>query len=481
MRPVVVMLALGAVGCTDEAVYPALLESRSESSLVFANPEEDCVECHPDHVAEWRISNHAYGSRDPVFVAMVQMGQHQTRGKLGQFCIQCHAPAAMALGKTPVFYDEVRKRYNQRIKTLTQTGTLGVSCDVCHSITEIIAPLNAQMVTNPNGVQRGPIESPVANEAHESLHDPAFAKSEICAPCHAVTNPRGALIEQTFAEWTFSSFPSRGKECQTCHMPQYRGRAAPDAPERDLHRHVMVGVDVSLLPEDQFPGYHELRALAAEMLRSSAEFSLTYQADAGELVARIVNLAGHALPSGATADRQLWIELTVTDADGEEVFVSGTLDANGDIRDAVAKHNLAPGTDPHLAYFGQQMLFVPAIDGVDDPAALARLRAQTTAACLPIGVGVTTERVDARPVTFPWQANWQCDFLVPPDGAAEHEYPMGTLAPGEYTARARLFFRTFPPHMLRRLEEVGGLDPAVKGRVPTVKIAEALVRFDVDP
>jgi len=58
---------------------------------------------------------------------------------------------------------------------------------------------------------------------------------------------------------------------------------------------------------------------------------------------------------------------------------------------------------------------------------------------------------------------------------------MATLPPGDYSATAKLFYRTFPPHVLRKLEQLGELDPMVKERVPIVKMAEELVPFRVDP
>jgi nitrate/TMAO reductase-like tetraheme cytochrome c subunit len=47
-----------------------------------------------------------------------------------------------------------------------------------------------------------------------------------CGGCHAVTNPKGARIEETFPEWAASSFAERDETCQDCHMPAYEGRAA---------------------------------------------------------------------------------------------------------------------------------------------------------------------------------------------------------------------------------------------------------------
>jgi len=43
--------------------------------------------------------------------------------------------------------------------------------------------------------------------------------------------------------------------------------------------------------------------------------------------------AGHNLPTGFAAERQTWLEVIVRDSAGKEIYVSGDLDKNGDLRD----------------------------------------------------------------------------------------------------------------------------------------------------
>ena len=161
------------------------------------------------------------------------------------------------------------------------------------------------------------------------------------------------------------------------------------------------------------------------------------------VVVDIVNHTGHALPSGATAERQMWIEVIVRNEQGDIVFESGTLDENGDLRDPIEGHSTAPGSDPQLVYYGQQMIDDPTRQ---DPFSTAEIKA----------------------VTFPWQASWIENRLLAADGQAEHRCDIGNVPSGNYTATVRMLFRTFPMYFLRKLEEKAGLDPAVKGRVPTV-------------
>src|SRR5579883_1120826 len=59
-----------------------------------------CQACHPTHYQQWSGSMHAYAADDPVFLAMNQRGQRETGGKLGTFCVQCHAPMAVHEGAT---------------------------------------------------------------------------------------------------------------------------------------------------------------------------------------------------------------------------------------------------------------------------------------------------------------------------------------------------------------------------------------------
>jgi len=478
------MLALGLVAvaaCGEEPVEPAqpdLLVDRDFKVLAFDDPHDKCAECHAQHVAEWELSNHAYAAVDPVFLAMLRVGQEATKGKLGQFCIQCHTPPGMAMGQTVVTFDAIKVVWRQDLAELSVTARKGVSCDVCHSVTEVLEPVNARAVLTPDGTRRGTIKDPVATTAHGSAYSELHGTSEVCGMCHAVTNPKGSLVEETFPEWAESSAASEGKNCQSCHMPAYAGKAAPDGPERTLHRHTFVGVDVSLLPPEAFPGYEELRELTGQLLQASARLEASVDPETANLELTIENLAGHALPSGATAERQLWVEVIVTDQAGEVVFESGTVDGNGDLRTGLAAQTEAPGTDPQLVSYGQLLVNVPGLERVS-PHAQTSIRVAAERDCLPMGLGGLNPRNGIEPVDFPWEANWQCNHMLRPDAVDHPVYALGPLARGKYVAHVRLLFRSLPPYFLRKLEKLGGLDPAVKTRVPTVVMAERRVPFTV--
>lgn len=442
------------------------------TELSFDSPDQ-CQGCHPEHYEQWSMSPHAYAAQDPVFLAMVELGQRRTKGELGEFCVQCHTPPGTLSGQTAVEFDELTQTYVQDLQALDPVAQAGVSCDVCHSIESIEHPFNAGINYATDGHKRGTIEDPQDAGAHGSEYSPLHKESELCSGCHGVINDQGALLDLTYDEWLGSSHAEQGRTCQDCHMKPSTGAVALGGPEdRQLHDHHFVGVDVSLLPPEQFPGYDQMRELTRQLLQSAAQMEV--QAQQRALDVTVQNLAGHALPTGSTADRQMWLQLEVTDEDGQVVFTSGTLDERDDIRDGLAAHSLEPGTDPQLAYWGQQLIYDPRIAQATNPAEREQAQRLASEDCLPMGLGAVVPQSPMQPVSFGWDANWQCDYLIAADSAQTHHYVLPADMPrGRYHATVRLLYRTFPPHFLRGLEQDAGLDPDVRDRVPTVVMAEA--------
>ena len=262
-------------------------------------------------------------------------------------------------------------------------------------------------------------------------------------------------------------------------MPEYLGRAAPDAPMRELHRHTFVGVDVSLLAPEEFPGYDTMRELTRALLESSADMSMRVNPQRGLIEVVTANLGGHALPSGATAERQMWIEAIIRDEAGRVVFQSGTLDEHGDIRDGIASHSTKPGTDPQLAYYGQYLIEDAVLNGLTEPGAIEARKRELDGLCDAIIAGGNDAPSDVKVVTFPWEANWQCNRMIAADSSAKHTFDFGSLPRGKYAVELRLLFRTFPPYFLRKLEDIAGLDAAVKTRVPLVTMTRREAMFQV--
>ncbi len=288
---------------------------------------ETCRPCHPVHYEEWKSSMHAYAMKDPVFHSGWEEEQAHRPETGEQFCIQCHNPYSYVSGS--------------EVDTANALISEGIGCDLCHSMVAV----HDQVVTADNvaasaeyflnvesGIKFGEITDPVDNGFHGSMGLSMFNSSSMCLPCHNL-NIRELDAEITFTEWAGSGFAAMSIECQTCHMADYQGYAAdpaanPGVPERTVHHHSMVGVDLDL--SKSLTDNPQGEAVVA-MLQSAADLDVTgtptVDNDTLHLSLTIQNLTGHSFPSGVSFARELWLELQVFD--GSQVyFSSGLLDSH---------------------------------------------------------------------------------------------------------------------------------------------------------
>lgn len=280
-----------------------------------------CAECHPSHYDEWSGSMHAYAAEDPLFRAMNARGQREAG--IGDFCVKCHAPLALRLGKTTDGLNLAEVPQALR----------GVTCYFCHNTDGVEASHSNSLHLARDGVMRGAIADPLENSFHGAAYSPLHDRdklesSALCGSCHDVVNGHGVALERTFAEWQASVFNQApaGATCGQCHMDQSRelGLAAqvPSAPLRRLHSHSFPGVDLALTP---FPGREQQRALVTQLLDTTLQSALCVRgiASAARIEVILDNVAaGHAFPSGSAQDRRLWVEL-VAEAAGEVIYSSG--------------------------------------------------------------------------------------------------------------------------------------------------------------
>lgn len=287
-----------------------------------------CAACHPEHVREWEGSMHAYASTDPLFRALNAKGQRETNGELGDFCVRCHAPLAVALGLTEDGLD----------LDSIDPALLGVNCYFCHSAEAVHGQSNNPIELARDGVMRGSYADPVETVFHRSAYSPlldrdAAESASLCGSCHDIVTQSGAHIERTYLEWQESVYAREDTAfqrltCGNCHLP---GEDAPIAtrtgesfPVRRRHGHGMPGVDVALT---DFPHREEQLAAVQGELDRVLNPQLCVEVDPVGLETSITvdleNLAsGHSFPSGATADRRAWVELTAWTG-GEVVWRSG--------------------------------------------------------------------------------------------------------------------------------------------------------------
>lgn len=337
-----------------------------------------CQTCHPDHLSEWASGPHAFASTDGVFDAMHRAGQEGSGGAIEDFCFRCHAPAAHLRRKA-----QTRRRcleltggceeedYETEITPIADLGEHGVSCVVCHELSQIHALENAEISIRPGRLALDDADVHAHNtrdwlrwesfdaEVQERLEqacaeldvcvlDPsgepprALRVNALCGSCHEVISPRGVAVEETFSEWLDGGYAATGKTCVDCHMRQVQGPVARSSTTRNQrHTHRFAGVDIPLDLElvSQFladaAGDEAARAYAERaadevqtLLATAARMQATpldvQTLGSGRRVVpldvRIDNLGGHSLPSGATQEREMWVRVRAFADDAAEPF-----------------------------------------------------------------------------------------------------------------------------------------------------------------
>jgi hypothetical protein len=354
----------------------------------------------------------------------------RTSGELGQFCIGCHSPIGTLTGTTPnTPFDP---------ETMPDIVQAGISCDVCHSMTAAAPSATeegVELTLDPGDTKYGPLPAldpgPGVHKTEQNIE--LFGNSTMCRACHNLT-VRGIGMEQTFDEWENSIYASRGdSHCQGCHMPTYAGQAALGGPERpNLHRHWFTGVDVALTA---FPDAAGNMARVRQLLRESAQLDVAAPAavaagDTADVLVSVENdRTGHALPSGTSFSRQMWVEV-IAAAGPDTLYRSGDLDPNGDLRDIHSV--LDPGGDPDL------FLFTSVLEGGED-------------------------------VTVFTATGIQSSLLAPFERRTRtYRVPVPPAVNGPITVSVRLLFRPLPPYKVRAAGA-----PELVARIPIFDMAAA--------
>lgn len=340
-RCAVTLCALAAIaGCKEDKTSPT--QDGGEPSTLsreqLMNPET-CKDCHPNHYREWASSMHAYAIDDPIFIAMNARGQREA--KLGEFCVNCHAPLAVREGYAKDGnLDEIPKPLR------------GVTCYFCHNVESVNGTHNNPIKLANDTTMRGGLHDARRPSAHGVEYSPFLdgariqESSKMCGSCHDIVTPAGVHLERTYAEWKESLFShgAGAASCSSCHMDGRPGIAADDlnvrVPARRVHSHLFPGVDLALTP---FRDEEIQRKNIECALRDAVRVSLCPNPD-GRFQVLLETNAGHRLPTGASQDRRMWLEVIAYDADGKPTFESGVV-ADGDVVD---KPQGTPGHDPNL-------------------------------------------------------------------------------------------------------------------------------------
>lgn len=329
--------------------------------------------CHEEIYEEWQVSAHRYAAMDVGFQKVQAVMGEQNGPESTRYCGGCHDPISLFSGNKTIYTTEDDL-------TNIQGYQEGISCIACHAIEKTDVKGNANYVINqPNRYMYELHEGKAAKfisdflirsypEYHvQSLQHKMFKSPEFCAACHKqfideeVNNVGWVQLQNQYDNWRKSKWnhpgdPEKTIECRECHMPLVESDEPASGDDLDYNRTPDDGKHRShrFLAANQFmplalklPGAEKQVELTEQWLQG--KFKIPEIADKWEagpavpvelVVPEMVspgeeikieavvtnNKVGHDFPTGPLDIIQAWVELTVTDQDGNEVFTSGKVD-----------------------------------------------------------------------------------------------------------------------------------------------------------
>jgi hypothetical protein len=447
------VVASGLVGLVSNAVSCSSKSAPTYFARDTLLDPETCKQCHTDHFADWSASMHAYASDDPVFRAMNQRGQRETKGQLGSFCVKCHAPMALNEGATTdgLNLDAVPAKLH------------GVTCFYCHTVDAVQGTHNNPLVLAGDITMRGEYPDPVANAAHpaaySTLHDRNQVDSaKLCGACHDIVAPPGAAIERTYAEWQASLFSHTqgGDTCGQCHMEELPlGDAlepiaqAPNVFARKYHAHTFPAVDQALTPG--FPAAPSADGSLQDFLNTTVATALCVVQQDGNGAIRVIldNIAaGHSVPSGSAQDRRMWAEV-IAYAAGKVIYQSGVVPAGAPVTGLT--------TDPDL-WLVRDCMF----DAQGAEVGMFWQAATVESNILPFPV--TSDQTDPR-----YYQTHVVQFYP--------RSPAATLPAPPDKVTLRLLLQPIGLDVLQDLESSGDLDAGIAAAMPTLVFPEPILTW----
>ena len=324
--------------------------------------------CHNEILKEWEVSAHRWSAMDPAFRAVQSIMGEQNGPESTRYCGGCHDPISLFSGTKNLFVDDLTNPigYDE-----------GVSCIVCHGIKETDVQGNANyLIESPERYLFELSDNKVARwtsdfliraypgQHVESLQHKLFKSPEFCAACHKqfideeINSVGWVQLQNQYDNWRKSRWnhpgdPAKTIECRECHMPLVSSSDPASGDDLDYNRsdddgrhrsHRFLGANQFMPTHLKLPGAEEQVRLVEEWLRGDLEIpeiadkwkdgpavpvvlNVPEEVRAGQEVAVQVeivnNKPGHDFPTGPLDIIQAWIEITVTDAAGREVFASG--------------------------------------------------------------------------------------------------------------------------------------------------------------
>ncbi len=327
-----------------------------------------CGRCHPQAYSEWRQSLHSNSFRTPFYRTSVNILAHTKGIEFTRHCDSCHNPVGVLTGAlTPG--SQVDRKFDED----------GVTCMTCHSVQALQPPLGngsyvmgvPAVMVDANGKRIPGEVSDDEIRKHPERHSQAVMKvfyrtPEFCASCHKANLPN-ALNDYkwiraftSYDEWQNSKFSQRNPltfysadffACQSCHMmrepataDEYGAKKKTFASHRWLAGNTAVpfyyGFDQQLQKTVEFlksgmflnVDLFAITKVATNKLITplgSTPFDLAPNEQVQAMVVIQNKNIGHSLIPEVRDLYEAWVEFTVKDAVGKQIYHSGFLNPDG--------------------------------------------------------------------------------------------------------------------------------------------------------
>ncbi len=336
-----------------------------------------CGSCHEEIANQWRASMHSQAASDISYKTTIGLLAKKHGETAISYCDSCHLP--------PSTFDK-----NSRTSSTSSTSNYlreGVSCMSCHGINHsrqnddkaefIFKPANDYLFANR--------DTTIATKLHNYLiriqprqHridmlNNSISESQFCGTCHTQhiqnksNNFEPIIVQDELNAWLKSPFSGHDKtrvsnpeemRCQDCHMPLISGHDPSASDDGLIHSHRAIGANTAIpwhnSDEEQlrltteFLQTDKIRISIEEPSRVGATRSRTHvspiistekDAPAYYYLGETANLeviitssqVGHDFPGGTTDIGEVWIELSVVDAQNNLIYKSGGISDNNKV------------------------------------------------------------------------------------------------------------------------------------------------------
>ncbi len=314
-------LALWIAGCAEPAGAPLPLGESSAS----------CGGCHEDHHDEWALSPHGTSNASPVLAAMLPIVEGSWGELARDRCVGCHSPGHAE-------------------------GDDAIGCLSCHAAVGNHAERDGMLAVDPSAPLAGPFADAEPTIAHGSRTSELLESPSLCGTCHELTGP-AIVDEPTLTEYRASPQAAEGTTCADCHLPREGERPLSNdsVRVRPVRSHRFVGFD----PPWGAPPHRAAQAAAETRALLAAALALRVERAEDGVVVTVANAgAGHAVPTGATFLRDLWVDVEIDGVRTSRAIVLGDQPMRGEEpvpllmhADRVEHGSLAAGAErsTHLA------------------------------------------------------------------------------------------------------------------------------------